>query len=58
MHAIPFIRMLFIEKNEMETHLGKSGNRVTAGGNYILGKTRQGRLERIVPVPSAGANRC
>lgn len=41
----------------MEIHVGKSGNRITVGGNYILGKARQASLEKTVHGPAA-ANKC
>ena len=41
----------------MEIHVGKSGNRITVGGNYILGKARQGSLEKTVHGPAV-ANNC
>lgn len=52
------MQLLFIGKNEMETHLGISGHRVTAGGNYMLDKARQGGLGRRVSAASDAESKC
>lgn len=57
-HETTFMQLLFIGKNEMETHLGISGHRVTAGGNYMLDKARQGGLGRRVSAASDAESKC